>query len=797
MYESTWFRAFQGSALSLVVLAAAATQEADAQQDSLHLRGRVADAYGQPVSGASVRDTVSGVLAVAGRDGRYELRLPGSISELLVTARGFHPVRVVLPAGGGAIVRNVVLQRVPELLPVVSITARTSTDLARIPGATATIGPDLLHDRAPFSVADALRTVPGIHTAEEDPLGLALNIGFRGLPPRRSARTLSLEDGMPVLLGPYGDPTMHYAPPPDAVELVEVIKGSGQVMNGPQTTGGVLNFVTRRPPTDGSAAEVALGGGGAGFRNSQLYVGTGGGGYGISFDHVYRESEGLRRDQQLRAHSGMLKGLFPVGGTNLLLKASVWDESSSTAETGLTEAEFHRDPYSLPFEVHGRFDVRRYAAQALHDAHLGERVRLRTNAYISHTNRASWRQSGESEERLDDDDYHDDFNCLPGATTYEECGNQGRPRTYLVAAVEPRLSVDIAGERAAAALDVGLRLYAEDVTRRQYLGNSPDAREDNATLTRDNDIDTRVVAAFGQTRVSMGALTLSPAIRVERVSQTVYNRYPGSEAAVDQSYTQLLPGIGGTLGVTAHSTLFAGVHRGFAPPRPADIYSPQPGESIALVDPETSWNWEAGARVMPVAGLSAEATFFRMDFGNEIIEAPAASGQRFINGGRTVHQGVEVAGSLSLGTLVQAEDDLRLRAAFTWLPTARFSEDDGRDFAGNRLPYAPRSLVSASAAYAHRSGITAGAAVEYTSAQFSDEENSVETTPDGQSGVLSAYAVVNAFASWELPVTGLQLRFSVRNLLDRVYITQRNEGIHTGVRRTLRAELRWYGGTGR
>src|SRR5690606_31516874 len=135
--------------------------------------------------------------------------------------------------GGGASVRNVVLQPAAEVLPVVSITARTTADLARIPGATTVIGSELLHDRAPFSVADALRTVPGLHTAEEDPLGMALNVGFRGLPPRRSARTLMLEDGMPILLGPYGDPTMHYAPPSDAIELLEVIKGSGQVMNGP------------------------------------------------------------------------------------------------------------------------------------------------------------------------------------------------------------------------------------------------------------------------------------------------------------------------------------------------------------------------------------------------------------------------------------------------------------------------------------------------------------------------------------------------------------------------------------
>jgi hypothetical protein len=35
------------------------------------------------------------------------------------------------------------------------------------------------------------------------------------------------------------------------------------------------------------------------------------------------------------------------------------------------------------------------------------------------------------------------------------------------------------------------------------------------------------------------------------------------------------------------------------------------------------------------------------------------------------------------------------------------------------------------------------------------------------------------------------LRLSVRNLMDEVYITQRNEGIYTGVRRLVRGEIRY------
>jgi Fe(3+) dicitrate transport protein len=223
------------------------------------------------------------------------------------------------------------------------------------------------------------------------------------------------------------------------------------------------------------------------------------------------------------------------------------------------------------------------------------------------------------------------------------------------------------------------------------------------------------------------------------------------------------------------------------------VYAPEPGQSIALVDPETSWNWEAGVRLTPRAGIGLDATLFRMDFGNEIIEAPASEGQRFINGGKTTHQGVELGGFVSLGTLAGSLDDVTLTAAYTFVPTARFNDDDQRgvEVAGNRLPYAPRHLLSASATFSHRTGFSVGGSLEHTSEQFGDDENTVEPDDEGEEGILPAYTVVNAFSSLAIPGTRATLRFSIRNLFDKTYITQRNEGIYTGVRRMLRGEIRY------
>lgn len=767
-------------------------QEPDAQEATV--RGRVVDVRGIPIAGARV--AVAGArVGRTGADGRYHIPMrTGSVVTLIASADGYRTVRHEDVAVTEDTTIDMVLEPVPFRLGAISVTGRSRPEIAAIPGAATVVGTSVLRDRAPISVMDALRTVPGVHTADEDPFGLNLNVGFRGLPPRRSSRTLLLEDGAPILLGPYGDPSMHYAPPIEAIDRVEVVKGSSQVMNGPQTVGGVINFVTRRPPAEGTSGDVTLGGGAAGYRNAHVWAGTSIGAGGVALDYTYREGDGVRREQGHRVHNVLLSTVLPVGAGSLLLKGSVWDEASRIAETGLTQAEFEADPFSLPFSAAGRFDVRRYAGQVMHEHEHG-RMRLRTRAYLSTTERASWRQSGESEERLGEDGYADDFNCAPGAVSYDQCGNQGRPRSYNVAGLEPQLTVQLgrSGAGTATALDVGARLYREDVRRRQFTGNTAFSRQDDAVLTHDNAITTRATAAFAQLRLRLGAATLSPALRIEHLSQRVANRFPGTEAEDDVEYTQLLPGIGATFDLPHRATLFGGVHRGFAPPRPADVYRPEPGQPLVLVDPETSWNWELGSRIEPRPGLSAEATLFRMDFGNQVIEAPANAGQRFTNGGRTVHQGIEVAAHAGLGTLRGWQDDILLSATLTWLPVARFRAGDerGLDIVGNRLPYAPRTLASGSAVFTHRSGITAGGSVEYTGRQFADPENTRTSSDDGQRGVLPAYSVLSAFGSYTIPRTGIQVRVSARNLLDAVYITQRNEGIYTGMRRLVRAEIQW------
>ena len=147
------------------------------------------------------------------------------------------------------------------------------------------------------------------------------------------------------------------------------------------------------------------------------------------------------------------------------------------------------------------------------------------------------------------------------------------------------------------------------------------------------------MSAFVQNRFDFGRWTVTPGVRFEHVDYERTDNLTGAtgESTVDE----VIPGIGATFDVLPETVVFAGVHRGFAPPGVADIVTAA-GGSVDL-EAELSWNYELGVRASPRDGLSYEATLFRMDFENQIVPASVAggSGATLTSAGETLQQGLE------------------------------------------------------------------------------------------------------------------------------------------------------------
>jgi Fe(3+) dicitrate transport protein len=267
----------------------------------------------------------------------------------------------------------------------------------------------------------------------------------------------------------------------------------------------------------------------------------------------------------------------------------------------------------------------------------------------------------------------------------------------------------------------------------------------------------------------------------------------------DTTLTEAIPGIGLTWNPNQFITLLAGVHRGFAPPRTEDIIS-NAGGFIEL-DPELSWNYEAGMRARLRRATTFETTYFRMDYSNQIIPASLAGGVGAVltSAGQTLHQGMEFTARHEVRDIFGTGNTLWLRAAWTWLPVARFEGVRYSNVAGsgnilvtgNRLPYASASLGNASIGFTHRRGVNTMIEMVQTGRQFGDDLNTVNSTSDGQRGAIAGNVLWNA--TLNVPIEGLRTTafVTVKNLTDRLVLVDRTRGMLPGAPRLVQAGFRW------
>ncbi|WP_448581558.1 TonB-dependent receptor family protein [Thermaurantiacus sp.] len=700
--------------------------------------------------------------------------------------------------------------------------------LYEIAGSGAVITEEDLARSRVFTVNEALRQVAGIFPRDEEGVGARPNIGIRGLNPTRSTKVLLLEDGIPLSYAPYGDNASYYHPPIERFERVEVLKGAAQVRFGPQTIGGVINYITPALP-DELTAEVAGQGGNLGTWAVDGKVGGPLAGGRVLLHVNHKESNGSRVNQRLRFTDIFLKGAWDLGDRqSVTVKLSRFNEGSDVTYSGLRRSEFAADPRANPF-VNDRFDTVRWGASLAHLFNIADAVALRTTGYYFSFDRDWWRQSSNSNQRPND---ASDPACGGMANLLTSCGNEGRLRYYDTWGVEARLTLDHSGA-VGGETEIGLRWHSEDQARRQWNGDTPNARTPgtsvNAGVRENNLREARAFSAFVQSRLAFGRLALTPGLRGEFIEFTRVNlpidviaggRPTGAKTLVTTGKTRLseiIPGFGLTFDLAERLVLYGGIHRGFAPPRVEDIITVT-GGSVEL-DPELSWNGEIGIRGTVAPGLNLDATVFTMDFENQIVPASVAGGvgATLTSAGETVHRGAELslAWSSLAGGLTR-DTDIFARAATTWVKDARYASTriatppcfDGatlgtpvstgrgpipcgvpRDVNGNRLPYSPEWLVNAALGVEHR-GFTAQVEVVGQTAVFADDVNLIPVTPDGQRGRIPGWAEVNLAVSYGPPQGNWEVFATVKNIADRLIIVDRARGILPGLPRLVQAGAR-------
>ena len=693
---------------------------------------------------------------------------------------------------------DAILSIEPILMAKLEIISEVETPYDKMPGAATVMDMQTLKLVNPIGTQEMLEYVPGINAFADDGIGNSrISIGVRGLNPRRSSRVLILEDGVPIQPALYVYPNMYYNPPSDRIDQIEVIKGSGTILYGPQTMGGVINYFTKRPRNEfGGTLKVTGGENGYG----SLFAEVGGWGNGKlkpELQLLLKRGDGFRQNNSFQQINSTFKlNYIRSSSKNLYLKGNLNYENSNATYTGLTEWSFENDPTFNPKE-HDNFKVFRAAIDFIQSEKLSSTLTKSTTAFASFFDRRWWREndifikaSDLGEDSPSAQPYYSTFDLVRVGNGKN---NFGILRTFYVLGLERSYKMKHDFFNRPSKMETGWRVYAErfiDDRKTGFTKDSvytPDAREgvyfrgsgdSLEILGTSHHYETIALSGFLSESIDFGTLTLRPGIRIELFEQTRVDRMQGS-IYQDKTLFVALPGIAFSKSINGLN-IFGGIHRGFTPPSSGALKILNFGEGLEDsgldLDSERSWNKEFGLR-----GRSSlfdyEFAGFHIDIENLVA---AGRGTAFKNLGKVTTQGVEVRTNLLLSNIFSLLPDMDISYAFlatevkdaTIISNVSGTAGSEVSINGKELPYSPDHTLTVGLEYNSSPKINLRADLRYVSEVYTDFENIEKTDDIGVTGPIPSYSIFNISGSYKVSPQ-LKIFFSGKNITDEVYIGSR------------------------
>lgn len=641
-------------------------------------------------------------------------------------------------------------------LPRIDIVGREVNARSKIPGTVDVINQKQLEILQPLSLQDALKTVPGVNIrGDEGGLGSIPNIGIRGLNPNRSQKVLLLEDGAPIHPSLFISNASYYSPPVDRMNGIEVLKGASGLQYGPSNIGGVVNYLTKTPEEGFKLSAKA---GNYGYQLAQIEAGgksdSNGAIAGINI--IKSESNGYQ-DNGYKMNDILFKGGVSINPDQWLsLKYTHYDNNINTSYVGLRPNQYVGKLTSNP-APNDYFVTQRNAVDINHSWEISPHTKLNTLLYWSKLDRDYWRQSISARNA--------------DKTVFKACDGStncmfGRNREFQMLGLDSRISHEYSALGIQNAFEFGVRLHTESQIN-QMVASTSYAKSGRVSGHEENKANS--MAVFGQNRFLITRdFAIIPGLRIESYQQTRNNIL--TEKSGSAKNIETIPQIGATWQVIPELQIYSSVYKGFAPAQLATAIN-EKGVDQQL-DPERSTNIELGLRGEN-SGFTYDAALFSMNFSNQIVNQSLSAGITKANGGKSLHQGVELALGYELG------QGWSLSGNMTYIPVAKFVGSSSMGNDGNRIPYTP-DLVSNFGVNYQKNGFNSLVSLNYLSHQFADSANTVNPNSIGTLGEIPSITTVNWSANYSISKS-LKIFGVVNNLFNKRYISSRSpDGIFAG-----------------
>jgi len=225
--------------------------------------------------------------------------------------------------------------------PVVVTATRFGDIGERFPIGVQVITAEDIRRSAATTVPELLRTLPGIRT--RDLSGSPnLQVDMRGFGIFGDQNTLVLLDGQRI--SEYEQTPVNWAAIPlDAIERIEILRGSGAVLYGSGATGGTINIITRAPRAGDRSASLYGGAGTYSTYEARAGLDVAGQNVGLRANAGHYESENYRDNNRVRIDNLQADARWWGSQGSLSLKFGA-DDQRQGLPGAISEAQIARNP---------------------------------------------------------------------------------------------------------------------------------------------------------------------------------------------------------------------------------------------------------------------------------------------------------------------------------------------------------------------------------------------------------------------------------------------------------------------
>jgi Fe(3+) dicitrate transport protein len=630
------------------------------------------------------------------------------------------------------------------------------------------------------NMRQVLAKVPGIHIWESDPSGIQIGIAARGLSPNRSWEFNVRQNGYDIAADPFGYPEAYYNPQLQAVQRIEIVRGQGSLQYGPQF-GGLVNYIIRNGSEINKSIEFETQQtvGSNGLFNSYNAIGGKKGKvhYYTFFDH--RNGNGWRENSRYFTNAGYGTVTYNFT-TKFSLTAEVMrSHIRSQQPGGLTDVQIKQNAQQS-FRSRNWFDLTWTTPALIANYQINENTRWNTKLFgtIGDRNSVGFLQSITTKDSIN-----------PATLSYNNrVVNLDQYRNY---GLESRIITDYHLGKMKNTLSGGIRLYTGTTTR-QADGKGTTGTGYDVTITgnypRDITFKSRNIAAFAENifRIS-DKLLIIPGIRYEWLEGSSSGRNGYTSGGADiilQNITRgrsfVLAGIGTEYHITKSTEVYANFSQAYRPIQFANLQAPP---TTDVVDPDLKdakgYNIDLGYRGKVKNFLQFDVSGFYLQYDNRVgtVTVSGTPSYRLItNVGSSTSKGfegyVEFNPVRAFGKSKDA--DLIIFGSYGYTDAKYSGDHKDASTKGKKVENAPTNIF--------RGGITGGykgflltVQVSSVGETFSDANNTIVPSANGNTGLIPSYTVTDLTATYKFS-KGLNLKAGVNNLFDERYFTRRAGG---------------------